>query len=96
MALQDNPLFLCSCEFLRHNCEVVVAFLPDSNEWTVKRIFVEDQGAKVILIDTNGWKENFEAEQVVVQGVVEDVVKNLNEVDRIVKSVKEIEDIYFD
>jgi len=44
---------------------------------------------------TNGWKETFEAGQVVVQGVVEDVVKDLDEVDRIVKSVKKIEDVYF-
>lgn len=89
-------IFVRSDGFLWHNGDVVVAFLPDSNEWTVKRIFVEDQGAKVILMGTNGWNETFKAEQVIVQGVVEDVVKDLDEVDRIVKSVKEIEDMYFD
>ncbi len=71
--------------------DIVVVWLKETDEWTVKQIQVSPDRTKVRLIGTKGYLKRYEMKDIEVQGVVEDVIKNPEEVEAILHKMKGLE-----
>ena len=68
-----------------------MVWLKETDEWTVKQIRVSPDKTKVKLIGTKGFLRKLEMKDIEVQGVVEDVIKNPEEVEAILHRMKGLE-----
>ena len=70
--------------------DIVVVWLKETDEWTVKQIHISPDKKKAKLIGTKGFLKIYEMKDIEVQGVVEDVIKNPNEVNKLLEKIKDI------
>jgi len=79
-----------------NNWDIVVVWLKETDEWTVKQIQVSPDRTKAKLIGTKGYLKRYEIKDIEVQGVVEDVIKDPEEVEAIIQNMKETQGIITD
>ena len=73
--------------------DLCVIYLADEDEWTVKKVLKYDERF-VMLIGNDGTREKREIARIMIQGVVQDVVRKPDRIEAVLDSLKEAGENY--